>query len=227
MRLNNTACSMRLDTVIFDMDGLLIDSEPLWYEAGSEVLVKYGKQLTKPMYEQTIGLRTKEWMEYWFRHFEIPFTTIENAEAEIERLVEQKIRNKGSALPGIDHIFRYFKQKQFKIGLATSSPLQLAKAVIEVLGIGHYLQTVTSAESLPFGKPHPGVYMLCADELGSDPHSCICFEDSFNGMIAAKAAKMKCVVVPAHHQLNDIRWGAADLKISSLQNFNDLLLMRF
>jgi sugar-phosphatase len=224
---SNLCVKLRLDTVIFDMDGLLIDSEPLWYEAGSEVLAQYGKQLTKTLYEHTTGLRTKEWIEYWFRYFKIPFTTIEEAEQQIEILVDEKIRRKGKALPGLEHIFRYFKSKQFKIGLATSSASKLANTVIEVLNIGEYLQTVTSAEYLPFGKPHPQVYMQCANDLQSDPLSCICFEDSFNGMIAAKAAKMKCVVVPAHHQLNDAKWGAADLKISSLQNFNDLLLMRF
>ena len=130
-------------------------------------------------------------------------------------------------MPGVNYIFEYFARRKFKIGLATSSPRSLVDVVTEKLNIGSYLQAISSAEHLPYGKPHPQVYMQCANNLQSDPLSCICFEDSFNGMIAAKAAKMKCVVVPAHHQLNDAKWGAADLKISSLQNFNDLLLMRF
>ena len=218
---------MRLDTVIFDMDGLLIDSEPLWYEAGTEVLSQFGKQLTKPLYEQTTGLRTDEWVQYWFRYFDIPYANKEKAHTDIEYLVEQKIRYKGKALPGTDHIFRYFASRNFKIGLATSSSEKIAKTVTDKLGISEYLQSVTSAQNLPYGKPHPEVYIQAAKSLGSDPLSCLCFEDSFNGLISAKAAKMRCIVVPAHHQQNDLRWGAADLKISSLQNFNDLLLMRF
>jgi HAD superfamily hydrolase (TIGR01509 family) len=218
---------MQLDTVIFDMDGLLIDSEPLWQEAGTEIMANYGKQLTTAQYETTIGLRTREWLEYWFRYFKIPEHTIAEAEVKIVDAVIGKIKEKGKALPGVEYIFQYFKSKQYKIGLATSSPLHMANVVIEKLGISKYLDTVTSAEHLPFGKPHPQVFMQCAAELGSDVLTCICFEDSFNGMIAAKAAKMKCVVVPAHNQLKDDRWGAADLKISSLQNFNDLLLLRF
>ena len=217
---------VRLDTVIFDMDGLLIDSEPLWFEAGAEVLAGYRKQLTRPLYEQTIGLRTEEWLQYWFQHFNIAFDSITMAHADIEKRVEDKIRSKGKALPGLTHIFQYFISKKYKIGLATSSALQIATAVTDVLGIKPYLQATTSAENLLYGKPHPQVYIDCATQLQSHPSSCICFEDSFNGMIAAKAAKMKCVVVPAHHQLQDAKWGAADLKISSLQNFNDLLLMR-
>jgi mannitol-1-/sugar-/sorbitol-6-/2-deoxyglucose-6-phosphatase len=66
------------------------------------------------------------------------------------------------------------------------------------------------------------LYLNCAETLGSYPTACICFEDSFNGLIAAKAARMKCVIVPHVSQLKDERWGAADLKLSSLQNFGEL-----
>lgn len=218
---------MRLDTVIFDMDGLLIDSEPLWYEAGVEVLKDYGKELSKSLYEKTTGLRTEEWLQYWFMYFDIPMINLDKAKTDIEYLVEKKIRYRGKPLPGADHIFKYFRSKQFKIGMATSSASRIAEVVTDVLGIGSYLSAVTSAEKLSYGKPHPEVYINCAKELNSEPVSCLCFEDSFNGLIAAKAARMRCVVVPAHHQQNDLRWGAADLKISSLQNFNDLLLTRF
>jgi mannitol-1-/sugar-/sorbitol-6-/2-deoxyglucose-6-phosphatase len=89
-------------------------------------------------------------------------------------------------------------------------------------GIGPYLSATASAENLPYGKPHPQVYLDCAAALNSNPTSCICFEDSFNGMIAAKAARMKCVVVPHYSQLKDEKWAAADLKLSSLQNFGEL-----
>ena len=113
-------------------------------------------------------------------------------------------------------------QKGFKIGLATSSPIELIDLVVERCGIQQYIQVKTSAEHLPFGKPHPQVYLNCAEALGSNVHECICFEDSFNGLIAAKSARMRCVVVPHHSQIKDERWGAADLKLSSLQNFGEL-----
>ena len=218
---------MQLDTVIFDMDGLLINSEPLWEEAGGELLAQYGKKLTSAQYETSTGLRTREWLEHWFNHFRIPHHSIEEAEGIIVDSVIAKIKANGKALPGVDYILQYFTKKQFKIGLATSSPLSMADIVIDKLQISKYLQVITSAEHLPFGKPHPQVYMDCGKALGSHPYQCICFEDSFNGMIAAKAAKMKCVVVPSQNQVNSKIWGAADLKISSLQNFNDLLLMQF
>lgn len=214
------------DTVIFDMDGLLIDSEPLWEEAGAELLRNYGCSLTHDMYARTTGLRTKEWLQYWFNYFQLSDAGIDKAEVEIIDSVVAKVKQKGRPLPGVSYIIDYFRKKQFRIGLATSSPLRLADIVVDLLNIRGQLDTLTSAEFLPFGKPHPQVYINCAAELQADALRCICFEDSFNGLIAAKAAKMKCVVVPAATQLQSARWGAADLKISSLQNFNDLLLAR-
>lgn len=217
---------MQLNTVIFDMDGLLIDSEPLWQEAGKELMAQYGKTLTPAQYETTIGLRTREWVEHWFRYFEIPFHTVDIAEQHILEIVEKKIRYKGRSMPGVQYILEYFKARNFKIGLATSSPMLLANTVVDLLEIRSFFTAITSAQHLPYGKPHPQVYIDCAKKLDAPAETCLCFEDSFNGLIAAKAAKMKCIVVPAGNQGNDKRWGAADLKVSSLQNVNDLLLMR-
>jgi sugar-phosphatase len=213
---------MHLNTVIFDMDGLLIDSEPLWAEAADEVFKLYGVNLTKEQYVATTGLRTKEFVQWWFRHFKIGEEELGRAEKRIVELVIDKVQWKGKVMPGVDYIFEFFKKKNFKIGLASSSPIELIDLVVGMTGIKPYLNATASAEDLPYGKPHPLVYLNCAESLSSDPVDCICFEDSFNGMIAAKAAKMKCVVVPHLSQLKDERWGAADLKLSSLQNFSEL-----
>jgi HAD superfamily hydrolase (TIGR01509 family) len=211
-----------LQAVIFDMDGLLVDSEPLWAEAADEVFKQYNVSLTAEQYVTTTGLRTKEFLQWWFRHFKIEEEELTKAEKRILELILHKVKFKAKILPGVDHIFEFFYKKQFKIGLASSSPLDLIELVVEMTGISKYLNAVASAEELPYGKPHPLVYLNCAEALEVSPVECICFEDSFNGMIAAKAAKMKCVIVPHHAQLKDERWGAADLKLSSLQNFGEL-----
>lgn len=213
---------MQLSAVIFDMDGLLIDSEPLWAEAADEVFRLYGVGLSKEQYDSTTGLRTKEFVQWWFRHFKIGDEELDRAEKRIIGFILEKVKYKARILPGVDHIFDFFNRKQFKIGLASSSPVELIEMVVEMTGISKFLNGIASAQDLPYGKPHPMVYLNCAEALGVDPAACICFEDSFNGMIAAKAAKMKCVVVPHHAQLKDERWGAADLKLSSLQNFGEL-----
>ena len=215
---------MQLNTVIFDMDGLLIDSEPLWGEAATEIFGGYNFQLTKTQYATTTGMRTKEFVEWWFNHYKVDARHNAIAENAILQSVVDKVAAKGKALPGVAHIFNFFIERNFKIGLATSSGKPLIDVVVDKLGIRNYLQSIESAAGLPYGKPHPQVYLNCAKALNSHPTQCICFEDSFNGLIAAKAARMKCVVVPAPQDSKNEKFNAADLKISSLVNFNSLLL---
>lgn len=204
------------------MDGLLIDSEPLWNEAADEVFSYYGKKLTTEDYASTTGLRTSEFVSWWLKDYKFDEPELEKAGQRIIEIVNEKIKRKGKILPGVHHIINFFHERNFKIGLATSSPLSLVKTVAQLLKIEPYLQVTTSAEHLRHGKPHPQVYLDCADQLNSSPLECLCFEDSTNGMIAVKAARMKCVVVPEHSQQKNDKWALADLKLSSLQNFNEL-----
>lgn len=217
---------MKLNTVIFDMDGLLIDSEPLWNQAASEVFRSYGVQLTEAQYATTTGLRTREFLIFWFGHFKITHEKIAEAEIKIVDRVIELVKQKGKPLPGVSHIFNFFAEKKFNIGLASSSSPGLIDVVTGLLGIDRYLQAISSADDLAYGKPHPEVFLNCAQKLSVSPEQCVCFEDSYNGMIAAKAARMKCVIVPAARERNKPEWEVADLKIYTLQNFNDLLLLR-
>ena len=215
---------MQLNTVIFDMDGLLIDSEPCWQQAGMETLRQFNVTLSPIQYHHTTGLRTPEWLDYWFGYFGIDKALIPAAAAALHANVFEKIRTKADPLPGVRQVLDFFKAKDFRIGLATSSPLSLATIVTDKLDIAAYFDTVTSAGDLPFGKPHPQVYMDCAAALSSNPLQCLAFEDSFNGLIAAKAARMKCVVIPVHDQYPLPKWGAADLKLNSLLEFGEAQL---
>ncbi|SDZ91579.1 sugar-phosphatase [Arachidicoccus rhizosphaerae] len=215
---------MHLSTVIFDMDGLLIDSEPLWKEAAQEIFAEYGITLSDSQYATTTGLRTKEFVEWWLSRHQITATEYDNAEAKILAAVMDKVDKRGLVMPGVNHIFEFFSSLNFKIGIASSSSLPLIHLVVNKLGIGKYLHAIASAGDLPHGKPHPQVYLNCARTLETPPTSCICFEDSFNGMIAVKAARMRCVIVPGPEHYKEERWAAADLKLSSLQNFNQLHL---
>jgi sugar-phosphatase len=132
------------------------------------------------------------------------------------------IDKEATLMPGVEHIFQFFLAKEFKIGLATSSPIALIEWVKDKLGIRSLIHASCSAQHLPYAKPHPQVYLDCANALHISPLACICFEDSFYGMLAAKAARMTCVVVPAADNLKQEHWAAADLKLSSLQNFGAL-----
>jgi len=173
---------MRFNTVIFDMDGLLIDSEPLWGEAATEIFQRYNFQLSKAQYATTTGMRTKEFVEWWFDHYKIDALQNDVAENAILKNVVDKVATKGKAMPGVEHIFNFFIERNFKIGLATSSGQPLIDVVVDKLGIRNYLHAIESAADLPYGKPHPQVYLNCAEALNSHPTQCICFEDSLMGL---------------------------------------------
>ncbi len=212
---------MQLNTVIFDMDGLLINSEPLWHEAGNEVLKQYGITLTDEQYQTTTGLRTKEFVEWCFFTFNIGVQELMQTEQKIIEVVMDKIANNPGLMPGVQTLFDMFYDKKFKIGIASSSPVELIELVMDICGLRKYVTQYTSAQHLKYAKPHPEVYLVCAEMLQSSPLECVCFEDSFYGMIAVKAARMKCVVVPEKSQQQQERWGAADLRLASLEHFEE------
>lgn len=215
-----------INTVIFDMDGLLIDSEPLWQQAGMETLEQFGIKITLEQYYKTTGLRTREWLEYWFTYYNADLDNIPSGMLTIENKAIENIQKHGIAFDGTLPVLAFCREKKFNIGLATSSPLRLVDVVVKKLGLEKYFDHYSSAEHLPLGKPHPQVYMNCALQLNASPLECLCFEDSFNGLIAAKAARMRCVVVPAGIQYDEPRWMAADAKLASLLEFNDSLIER-
>ncbi len=203
------------------MDGLLIDSEPFWEEAGAETLAQYDIKLTPEQYHTSTGLRTREWVEWWFNGFDIDSQFTPDAERMVISRAIDKIRNHAQPMPGVPYILDFFKKKNFRIGLASSSPLAMIDVVVEKLGIADYVEAITSAEHMPKGKPHPMVYLECAEKMNVLPMQCLCFEDSFNGLIAAKAARMKCVAIPDKNFRDQLRWNAADLVLPNLEAFGE------
>ncbi|MBU3744135.1 MAG: hexitol phosphatase HxpB [Sediminibacterium sp.] len=217
---------MQLNTVIFDVDGLLINSEPLWNQAAAEVFAGRNVYISEAEYATTTGLRTKEFVAWWLTHFQQDPAIFPAVEKEIVDSVLDKIATRAETLPGVAYIFEFFASRGFKIGLATSSPPELIAIAKKITGIESYVMAATSAEQLPYGKPHPQVYLNCATALGVAPVNCVCFEDSFNGMVAAKAARMKCVVVPHSSEIHHPKWGAADAKLASLEHFTEEHLVK-
>jgi sugar-phosphatase len=211
---------MRITTAIFDMDGLLIDSEPLWYESALESMKRFGVHINQDEYYQTTGLRTKEFLQHWFSVFKIDHVNINETEVDITQRVIEKVGTSGVSMDGVAEAIALVQQMGLKIGLASSSPMALIEAVLEKINLKDFFTASTSAEFLPFGKPHPQVFIDCANALQSKPIECICFEDSFNGLIAAKAARMKCILVPHPEQFSEDKWNIADLKLSSLLSLN-------
>ena len=210
-----------ISAVIFDMDGVLIDSEPFWQESEIDAFGRAGLALTREMCMQTMGLRVDEVVEYWRRRRtfdDAPNGALEDA---IVGGVVERILAKGEAKEGSAHALNFFRARGLRIALASSSAYRLIHAVTERLGLAGEFEVVYSAEEEAYGKPHPGVYLSTARRLGVAPAECAAIEDSFNGVLAAKAARMKCVAVPEPVQRRDPRFCIADAVLDSLADLNE------
>lgn len=216
-----------IKSVIFDMDGLLVDSEPLWQEAMDAVLEGMGISPERIDYSKTMGLRTIEVVEYWGQFFDYRGKTNEEVADEIVEDVKERIVNRSKLLPGVEQTLAFFKAKNFKIGLASSSPMALIDTVLDHFNIRSYFATAHTGSDHEYGKPHPAVYIACAKSLNTPPINCLVFEDSITGLTAAKAAKMKAVAVPDSKNYQDPRYSLADVKLPALTEFNEAVYQSF
>jgi len=207
------------EAVIFDMDGLLIDSEPFWRTAEKEVFGSLGVDVTAELALQTSRMTTKEVTEYWYRLKPWEHKSLPEVEQAVIQQVGQLIERDGVIMPGVITTLLFFKRTGYKIGLATNAPDILVSKVLRKLNIEHYFNTTVSSDAVDKGKPSPDVYLKTALMLNVSPVNCIAFEDSASGIQAAIAAGMKVIAVPDKSEFDDIGFETADIKISSLNDF--------
>ncbi|MCY0977299.1 hexitol phosphatase HxpB [Chryseobacterium wangxinyae] len=181
----------QVKAVIFDMDGVLIDSEKFWKQAESEVFSSLGVNVLDEFTALTKSMTTKEVTRFWYKRFPWLGLTLNAVEEKVVRRVMELIKTENCEMKGIKTFIESLHGLGFKIGLATNSPSIIIPVVLNKLGIAHYFNAVTSAEEVPRGKPDPAVYELTANKLQVDPKLCIAIEDSYSGILAAKSAGMK------------------------------------
>ncbi|MDB4987348.1 MAG: 2-deoxyglucose-6-phosphatase [Myxococcaceae bacterium] len=215
-----------LSAAIFDMDGLLIDSEPFWREVEIQVFNKVGVPLDEQMCLQTMGMRVDQLVRHWFERY--PWQGV--SEADVARQVIEGvaalIECRAEPLPGAHAAVMTCAEHGLRLGLASSSPARLIHAVLKRLELHDAFQVIHSADDEEHGKPHPAVYLTAAKKLGVLPPQCVAFEDSFHGALSAKAARMKVVAVPAQAEWDAPRFGFVDLKLRSLAELNFATLER-
>jgi sugar-phosphatase len=165
-------------------------------------------------------------VEYWYARHPWKGPTRIEVEAEINRGVIELIMARGDILPGAVEAIDLLHRAEIPLGIASSSSSELIGKVVDKLGVRDKIRVLQSAEHEPYGKPHPAVYIECARRLNVAPDRCLAIEDSPAGLLAAKAARMSCIVVPAEVMREDRRYCIADGMLSSLNELNLELLAR-
>lgn len=212
--------------VIFDMDGVLIDSERHWQHTERALFRELGIELTDDLLMETRGLRTEEMVMHWQNRFQLDGV---DREALMQQYDDRMIETMKAEIPlmdGAEEALRFFKEKRLPIALATCSTSAHIVAALEKHRLKHYFDLFVSAADQMQGKPHPEVYIRTAGMLGINTVQCLAIEDSFYGVIAAKAARMKVVAMPDPLEFDQPRYGAADLKIRSLRELNNEAFMK-
>lgn len=200
------------------MDGVLIDSEPSWGQVMTEVMHEVEIPYTAADVARYQGVRVGDIVSAVWDAHPVPVSK-EEIEKMICRRVSELVLDHGRVMDGISDVLDFVRREKLPLGLATSTPREVAVNFIKRIGIGGAIDAMCTGDEVAYGKPHPEIYLLCASRLGVQPWECLVFEDSVNGVLAAKAARCRCVAVPGAGLFDDRRYGIADVKIRSLLDF--------
>jgi mannitol-1-/sugar-/sorbitol-6-/2-deoxyglucose-6-phosphatase len=224
-----------VDAVILDMDGLLIDTEPVWRVAGLEVFAGLGISLSERDLLDSTGQPMDVMIRGWRKRQPsdggrgAELTDAELTDAEVaDRIIDHVIAHvttEGQPMPGVTAMIARFERYGLPLAIASSSPLRLIDAVCDRFGLASILVRCSGLDEVR-AKPAPDVYLTAARRLGVAPASCLALEDSPPGIAAAKAAGMRCLAVPDPLLAADPRYREADLVIGSLTELNETALRR-
>ena len=209
------AMSTAITAVVFDMDGVLLDSEQLWDEVREELAHERGGRWHEQAQADMMGMSSPEWSRYMHRVIGLSESP-EQINVEVVRRLLQRYR---TSLPLIDGAVEAVERlsKRWPLGLASSSNREVIDAVLDAAGIADRFAATVSSEEVARGKPAPDVYIAAARRLGTDPAKCVAIEDSRNGIRSAHAAGMRVIAIPnPHYPPSDDTLAAADDVVSSL-----------
>ncbi len=204
--------------VIFDMDGVLVDSEGLWKQAEVEIFSSLGVHVSDEYSAITKSMTAPDVTKFWFDKYPWPNTSLNTVAQMVIARVSQLIDTEDCHINGVKEFIETLKEKNYKIGLATNSPHILIPAVLRKINASHLFDTVSSAEFEQNGKPDPAIYLTTAAKLNVSANNCIAIEDSLSGMLAAKNAGM--TVTAFTNGNTDIHFDIADFQIARFEDFD-------
>jgi len=218
------------EAVVLDMDGVLIDTEPVWRAAQSAVFAGFGVALSERDLLDSTGQPIEELIPVWRRRASAPdpagteLTDAEIADLIIDRVIAH-VTAEGRPMPGVTAAIALFERCGLRLAIASSSPLRLIDAVCDRLGLTR-ITVRCSAMDEARGKPAPDVYLTAARRLGVAAANCLALEDSPAGVASARSAGMRCVAVPDPLLAADPRYREADLVLGSLTGLDEAALRR-
>lgn len=200
--------------VIWDMDGVIINSAPYHLAAWQEVFKKRGHKFTEDDFRNTFGQRNDTIIGSVLGK-EATKEEIEAIGREKEASFRLKIREKLRPLPGVVALIQALAQKGFRMAIASSAPRENIELIMSALGIRRFFQAVISDQDVTKGKPEPQGFLLAAEKLGTNQENCIVIEDAIAGVTAARRAGMHCLAVTGSHPRESLK--EADLVVDSLE----------
>ncbi len=205
-----------IGAAVFDLDGLLVNSEPLWRQAEREIFAEVGLELTDDDCRSTMGMRCDAVVGLWYQRN--PWLGASPAETQkgIEARVLALMRSQGQAMPGVAQALDLVESVGCRLAVASSSSPALIDGALERLGILDRFAARCSAFDERHGKPHPAVFLAAARQLSVDPRTCVAFEDSPPGVESARRAGMRVVAVPDAEHWGHPGFNVADVVLKSL-----------
>jgi HAD superfamily hydrolase (TIGR01509 family) len=180
--------------VVFDLDGVLIDSEPVWERVRRELVAERGGHWAPDAQRRLMGMSTQEWARYLSEDLGVDLPPAKVAAVVVDRMAAS-YREHLPLLPGaVEAVHRL--ATRWPLGLASSAPAVLIETVLQSAGLGPYFPVTMSTEQVPHGKPAPDIYLAVTGQMGCSPPDCAAIEDSSNGLRSAAAAGLRVVAVP-------------------------------
>ncbi|MGH7791373.1 MAG: HAD family hydrolase [Thermodesulfobacteriota bacterium] len=204
--------------VIFDMDGVMIDSEPLWEKTERILLGRRGIDYNPTYRDKIVGLNQKDSGKLLRETFSL-LETVEELLEERTKILLSLYEKELELVPGLLTLLNELKENGFNLALASSSPYKIIKFVLDKFSLNEFFRVVVSGDFVKLGKPHPDIYLHTAKELGVKPWECVVIEDSINGLKSAKAASMLCIALP-DKRLSPKEFEIADLMLDRLDKVN-------
>jgi HAD superfamily hydrolase (TIGR01509 family) len=208
-----------LEATLFDMDGLLIDSEILWYKAEVEIFGRLGVPMSASGGRSTKGLFVNEVVDHWYALYPWSGPSPTEVSDELLQRVGDLVESEGRLMPGALRAIDLASDRG-PVALASSTPVALIARCLNHFNLADRFVSIHSAEFEPYGKPHPGVFLTAAASLDVRPNRCLVLEDSSAGVLSAKAASMFVVAVPERDDRGDPVFALADLVLASLDELS-------